>query len=367
MQVIAFIQGLMQQKTWLHFGVFAAYTVTVFLMRFILRRFIRRWEHSHPGVTIGGILYSGLNWLTFYTILIFVVVYFANSNWMTSRIIAIGKVAISPSVIFIAVLIITFANRFARWIKRSVLPNIYERYQLDSGMRYTLDRVIHYSIVLASVLVSLNTVGINLSALTVFAGVIGVGIGFGMQNIASNFISGLIILFEHPIKIGDRVIIQNVIGDVERINMRATVVKTLEGEHIIIPNSYFLQEQVVNRSYGDLTLRLTINVGVAYSSDVEDVRTALLRIADEERKQSPEILNQPAPFVNFLDYGNSSLDFQLFVWISDPTAQIRVSSNLRFRIWHELSRLGIEMPFPQRDLHIRSLSNEVIDAIRHSN
>lgn len=354
------LSNWMFRQDWIRIGEFILFCLLILLTRAIIHFVLKRLENHRGPRRWTHALKSLVNWGSFYAVLVLILVYFSSSKWMFSQLFTIGKAQISPFVIIIAILIISFANRSAVLIKRLMLPNIYERYQFDVGLRYTLDRVVHYSIVVLAVLISLSTVGINLSTLTVFAGVVGVGIGFGMQNVASNFISGLIILFERPIKVGDRVMIQNVIGDVERIDMRATIVKTLENEHIIIPNSYFLQEQVVNRSYGDLTLRLTIDVGVSYDSDVEEVREALLTAVKLERSESPEILQTPKPFVNFQAYGDSSLNFQLFVWISHSTAQIEVSSNLRFRVWHELALRNIEIPFPQRDLHIRSMDDELM-------
>ncbi|SES90376.1 Mechanosensitive ion channel [Salinibacillus kushneri] len=204
--------------------------------------------------------------------------------------------------------------------------------------------------------VSLATVGIDLSALTVFAGVVGVGIGFGMQNIASNFISGIILLFERPIKVGDRVIVNDILGYVEKINMRATIIRTIDNEHIIVPNSYFLEEHVVNRSYSDPNLRLRIPIGVAYGSDVEKVRDLLLQVAQEEAAAYENILSDPEPFVYFSGFGDSSLDFELFIWIANPDQLIITKSNINFRINNILKENNIEIPFPQRDLHIRSIT-----------
>jgi len=351
-------------QNWLRDGEFVVLCVALLLLGTVIRFFIARVETRRGRQRWMQAGKSLVSWLTFYTILVLILSYFSTSKWMFSKLFSLGKADISPFVIIIAILIISFANRAAMLLRRLMLPSIYERYQLDVGLRYTLDRFVHYTIVLLAVFISLSTVGINLSTLTVFAGVIGIGVGFGLQNIASNFISGIIILFERPIKVGDRVIVNSVIGDVERINMRATIVKTLESEHMIIPNSYFLQEQVVNRSYGDLTLRLTIDVGVSYSADVEEVRNALLTAVTLERLESPEILLEPEPFVNFQAFGDSTLNFQLFVWISHSTTQIRMSSNLHFRVWHELARRNIEIAFPQRDLHIRSIDSVVLEKLR---
>lgn len=304
---------------------------------------------------------SLINWFAFNGFLIFIIIYFSDSTWLFYPLFNIGQVEITLFLFLIAALIITFAYRLSKTLNGHVLPFFFERHDLDQGIQFTLERLVHYVIMLVAVFVSLTTVGINLSALTVFAGVLGVGIGFGMQNIASNFISGLILLFERPIKVGDRVLIDDVIGDVENINMRATVVKTLENERIIIPNSYFLEEKVVNRSISDPRLRLTIPIGVAYGTDVHKVRDILLDIAKLFKEENHYVLDSPQPFVNFTGFGDSSLDFQLFIWISNPKEVIRIKSDLNFSIYDQLNKHGIEIPFPQRDLHIKSDQRSPLD------
>ncbi len=303
-----------------------------------------------------GATKSMVNWFTFYGIFVFLLVYFSDAKWMFASLFNIGNVKVTVMLIIIAILIISLASRLSKVATSVLLPGIYNRYNLDKGLRFTFDRIIHYCIMVLAFIISLTTVGIDLSALTVFAGIISVGIGFGLQNIASNFISGIILLFERPIKVGDRVIIDEIIGDVEKINMRATIIKTLDNEHIIVPNSYFLEEKVVNRSFSDPRLRLVIPIGVAYGTDVEKVRELLLDVAKEERGASSTVLATPEPFVNFVGFGESSLDFELFVWISDPNQFIIIKSNLNFRINRILSENNIEIPFPQRDLHIRTFN-----------
>ncbi|WP_226669886.1 mechanosensitive ion channel family protein [Metabacillus litoralis] len=302
---------------------------------------------------------SIVNWFTFYGSILFVLIYFSKADWMFASFFTVGKVKVTLFLIIVAILIVSLASRVSKISTSVLLPTIYSRYNLDRGMRFTFDRIIHYAIMIIAIIISLTTVGIDLSALTVFAGIISVGIGFGLQNIASNFISGIILLFERPIKVGDRVIVDDIIGDVEKINMRATIIKTLNNEHIIVPNSYFLEEKVVNRSFADPRLRLVIPIGVAYGTDVEKVREYLLQVAAQESEVSPVVLKTPDPFVNFVGFGESSLDFELFVWIADPNQFIVIKSNLNFRINSILSENNIEIPFPQRDLHLKSFHRDV--------
>ncbi|MCA0986729.1 mechanosensitive ion channel family protein [Guptibacillus algicola] len=307
---------------------------------------------------------SFLNWVTLYAILVFLLLYFSEYAWMSRELFTIGDVDISLLLLLIALFIITLANRLSKIFTSLLMPPLYDHYRLDTGLQFTFNRVFHYTLMVIAVIISLTTVGIDLSALTIFAGVLGVGIGFGMQNIANNFISGLIILFERPIKVGDRVIINDIIGDVEKIKMRATIIRTLDNERIIMPNSYFIEEQVVNHSYGDNRLRLVVPIGVAYGSDVELVRDLLHQVAKEEKENSMYVLEKPNPFVNFIGFGDSSLDFQLFIWISSPKAAVETKSNLNFRINRVLAENNVEIPFPQRDLHIRSVDEAVLEKLR---
>jgi small-conductance mechanosensitive channel len=142
--------------------------------------------------------------------------------------------------------------------------------------------------------------------------------------------------------------------------MRATVVKTLNNEHIIIPNSFFLEEKVINRSYGDSKVRVDIGVGVSYSSDVFKVRELLLQVVDNMSKNNKDVLTNPKPQVNFKEFGNSSLDFEIFVWIKDPYNSRAIKSDIRFEIFKIFEENNIEIPFPQTDLHIRSIDKNVI-------
>ncbi|UII58267.1 mechanosensitive ion channel (plasmid) [Cytobacillus spongiae] len=355
-----------EQFDWMNLLIFLIYVSLIFLVRMIILSFTKRMKNSDKKwlFQMDSLVRYLLNWLTTYGILLFILFYFSDSSWMFREIVSVGKVKVTFFLLIIAILIISIANRSSKMITKYLLPAIYQRYDLDRGVQFTFDKMFHYSIMVLAIFISLTTVGIDLSALTVFAGIIGVGIGFGLQNIASNFISGIILLFERPIKVGDRVIVNEVIGDVEKINMRATIIKTLDNEHIIVPNSYFLEEQVVNRSYSDPRHRLVIPVGVAYGSDVEHVRKLLLEVAEAEEIESETVLIEPKPFVNFVGFGSSSLDFELFVWITNPDKVIPIKSSLHFRIYKALTDNKIEIPFPQQDLHVRTIDKEAAELFK---
>ena len=222
---------------------------------------------------------------------------------------------------------------------------------LDRSLQYAIAQIASNVVLVIGIFLVLENTGIHLGALTVFAGAVGVGVGFGLQNIASNFISGLVILAERPITIGDRVEVAGVAGQVQQIRARSTVIVTNDNIAMIVPNTKFIDSTVTNWTYGDPRVRFRIPVGVAYGSDVEKVREALIAAGAE----NPRTLKDPAPSVFFDGFGESALNFELVVWSSEMShCPRRFRSDLNFSIERHLREAGIEIPFPQRDLHIRS-------------
>lgn len=355
-----------EKEWWMDsFMTFALVFIGVLTIRWVLLSIVRKWSRKKADRShIYHLFKSLVNWISIYGIIVYTLFHFRSSDWILNPIFKIGSEPVSVFLLIIVILIISLTNRISQLVRSYIFPGVYKRYELDKGVQFTFDKAFHYIIMALAIIISFSTVGFELSALTVFAGVVGVGIGFGMQNIASNFISGVILLFERPIKVGDRVIVDDIIGDVDRINMRATVIKTLDNEHIIVPNSYFLEEHVINRSYSDKVMRLVIPVGVAYGSDVPLVKDLLIQVAEDEAKVSPTVRHQPEPFVYFKEFGDSSLNFELFVWISNPEHVIRIRSNLNFRIDAIFRENGVEIPFPQRDLHVRSLDASIIEKLK---
>lgn len=200
-------------------------------------------------------------------------------------------------------------------------------------------------------LIIVQSVGINLTSLTVLAGAIGIGVGFGLQNVASNFISGLIILLERPIQVGDRIEVGDVDGKVMSIGARSTVVRTNDNITIIVPNSKFIEEAVINWSFRDESVRFRVPVGVSYDSDLNLVKKLLLEVADE----NPDVLKDPKAAVRLIQFGDSSIDLQLWVWTKEKLHRRTVFiSNLNFAIWTKFQANNVEIPFPQTDLHIKT-------------
>lgn len=306
------------------------------------------------------IILSLVNWGTFYGILLYAVVYFKDTVWLGKTWFNVGNTPVNTLTFFIPLVIISLAVKASKFICHFFLDKVYNRYDLELGTRYTFNRLFHYGVVVVSVLIALPTIGFDLSILTVFAGVLGIGVGFGISNIVSNFISGLIILFERPIKVGDRIKLGELHCDVEHINIRSTVVRTRNNEHIIIPNSQFIESQVVNWSYGDPKVREQILVGVSYGSDVRLVERVLLKAAEENEN----VLDEPRPRVDFLNFGESSLDFRLLYWIPNASIRVRVKSALNYHIYELMQENNIEIPFPQRDIHLRSVDKELLKNVQ---
>jgi len=253
------------------------------------------------------------------------------------------------SIIIFIIFILAFV--FAGGLTKRILENrVLPRFDIDQGLRYTLARVSQYIIITVGVLISFQFIGIDLSSLAVIFGLLSVGIGFGLQNITSNFISGLIVLFERPISVGDRVSVGGVEGDVIEINIRATKIRTLNNISIIVPNSEFVSSNVVNYSHGDPSYRLDVDVGVSYSSDLDLVLKALKEVLDENSK----IMENPKPQIHLVEFGDSSWNMQIRGWIPFVEEYPVIKDELNQAIVRKFREYNIQIPFPQRDLHVRS-------------
>ncbi len=252
--------------------------------------------------------------------------------------------------LLIFVLFLVGFSFFASFVKRLLNNKILPKFIHDSGLRYTLARMSQYVIVIIGLLFSFQFLGIDLTGLAVIFGFLSVGIGFGLQNITSNFISGLIVLFERPISVGDRIMVNGIEGDIHEINIRSTTVKTLNNISIIVPNSEFVSKDVVNYSHGDSTFRLVIDVGVGYGSDLDTVIKALNEVAEEHKS----VLDYPKHDVHLRSFGDSSWNMKLLVWMGDVKQQYQVLNELNQAIVRKFREYDIEIPFPQRDINFRN-------------
>ena len=245
--------------------------------------------------------------------------------------------------------------------KRFLFNQFLAKSGLDRSLQYAIAQIVSNIVLIVGIFIVLDNAGIHLGALAVFAGAVGVGVGFGLQNIASNFISGLVILAERPITIGDRVEVAGIVGQVQHIRARSTVIVTNDNITMIVPNSKFIDSPVTNWTYGDPRVRFRIPIGVAYGSDIEKVRAALIAAG----KENQHTLQDPAPSVFLEKFGDNAIEFELVVWSSEMSYRPRrYKSDLNFAIEKNLREAGIELAFPQRDLHIRSgvLKVQQVDA-----
>ncbi len=248
-----------------------------------------------------------------------------------------------------AALILFFTHLLIRLWRHVLSTRILARSGLESGLQHSMTSITVYLMWGVGVLAALHAFGLSSTSLTVAFGALGIGLGFGLQNIFNNFISGIILLFERPIQVGDAVEINGIWAEVKKIRFRSTVVQTFDNASLIIPNSEFISSQVTNWSFRDLTLRIKVTVGVAYGSDIELVRSSLLEIAGRTEK----VLAYPLPDVLFSDFGDSALIFVLRVW-TDVDNMLKVGTAIRFEIDRVFRERNLEIAFPQRDIHIRS-------------
>jgi potassium-dependent mechanosensitive channel len=278
---------------------------------------------------------------------------------LNTPLIVTGKNQFSlATIVFLIFLLlgVFFSSRaLSEWIKQRLLM----RLGFDTGTRETIASLVGYVLAALGFVIVLQTAGLDLSSLAVLAGVLGIGLGFGFQNLISNFVSGLTLLLEQPIRVGDFVEVSGLLGTVEKISIRSTIVRTLDGIFVIVPNNRFVENNIINWSYRDPQSRIHVPIGVAYGTSPVLVTEILLNAARSE----PRVLSYPAPKVWLKDFGDSALKFELLVWIDKPQDVEVIKSALNFLIEQELRQRNIEVPVPQRDLRIRNL-NELISSIR---
>jgi small-conductance mechanosensitive channel len=280
-------------------------------------------------------------------------------KFMEQPLFHVGALAITPWFLFKALVYLLIVGALARATRRFLLREVLPRTSMGSGQQEVLARWVQYFVFSVGVIIGLQTSGLDLSSLLVVGGALGVGIGFGLQNVANNFISGLILLVEQPIRVGQIVEIGGLLGPVVRIGARSTWVHTGTNAVIIVPNSEFVSNRVTNWGAGEPRVLVKVKIGVGYGSDPEKVRELLLGVA----RAHPQALTNPSPAVLFQEFGDSSLNFELFVWFPGTIMQAGgFRSALNFAIFEAMKENNIEIPFPQRDIHIRS--GEPVPALR---
>ena len=270
--------------------------------------------------------------------------------------IPIGQTRLSVTDIALAITVVGASALFARYLKVVLRDKVLPAFQLPVNAEFLFLRFTQLIVIAFGVLVAVNLIGFNMSSVLVALGGISIGIGFGLQNIASNFVSGVILVFERPIKIGDRITVEGTYGVVKAINMRSTVVATPEDIDIIIPNSKFISETVTNITHDNTRTRIKVPVGVSYESDEDLVKMLLVETANSHpeiiKEINPDLPDVVPPFVRFIRFGDSSLDFELLAWIPNVMRRLEIISDLHFMIRKKFREHGIVIAFPQRDVHL---------------
>jgi potassium efflux system protein len=254
--------------------------------------------------------------------------------------------------LIVAILLLIFGLYLSKYVVTRVARRIRPHTSLRESTSATIEKIVLYSAYVLVILWALAIIDIPLAAFAFVGGALAIGVGFGAQNIINNFISGFIIMAEHPIRIGDLVEVDKVLGRVEEIGARCTQIRTGENIHILVPNSKFLETNITNWTFSDNKIRTKVVVGVAYGSPVREVERILVTAVEEE----PRVLKDEKPVVVFNDFGNSALIFEVYFWISVKTVMERklLESHIRFRVDEMFRGAGIVIAFPQRDTHLDS-------------
>jgi small-conductance mechanosensitive channel len=265
----------------------------------------------------------------------------ANLAWGSLRL-TLGDVLAFALTVYLTFLV----SRFLRFLLEE---DVYPRTFLAPGVPYAISSLLHYLILVLGFLLAVAALGLDLNKVTIIGGAFGVGIGFGLQNVVNNFVSGLIVLFERPVRIGDAVQVGDVAGEVRRIGMRSTTVRTWEGAEVIVPNATLVSDKLTNWTPSDRTRRIDLAVGVGYTSQPEKVLEVLRTTASED----PAILSEPSPLALFVGFGENALLFELRVWTARVSEWLQIRSELALRLHRALSEAGIHIALPRREVVLR--------------
>ena len=265
-----------------------------------------------------------------------------------------GRITVSVSSVIVGVIVFTVTLLLARTLSTFIERRIARRHHIDPGLRYTICRLVRYVVITVGVLIAVKQAfALDLTSIAVLFTALSVGIGFGLQYIAADIASGFILLFERPIRVGDRITIGEDEGDVQSINLRTTVVTTNDRIAIIVPNSKLVSQRVINWSYGDPRARIAIPIGVGDDSDTDLVTKTLIEAADGV----DNVLKEPPPRVQFLKFGDYSLDFRLLIWTDQPRRHIQIRSDINYRIAKLFREREIRIPYPTQEFLLRNMSS----------
>jgi small-conductance mechanosensitive channel len=262
----------------------------------------------------------------------------------------VDKNAITVGTIIIGLSILIFGYFASKYFSKKILKKLLTKTDLDISYRATIESLTFYTVLVFFMIFAMRMANIPLTIFTVFGGAIAIGVGFGSQNVINNFISGLILMFERPVKVGDYVEVDGVFGKVDKIGMRSTHILSFGNKHMILPNSSFLEKNVLNWTLSDRFARISVKVGICYGADTEKATELLIQAVKEEES----VVKKHDISVFFQDFGDNSLNFEVFFWIllRDIVDKSRITSKIRYKIDKLYRDAGIVIAFPQRDVHL---------------
>ena len=280
--------------------------------------------------------------------------------FITSTSVSAGDVTITLAAMLSALAVVAITWAVTKLVRFLLDHEILPRLDLRTGVPIAISTIVGYVLVVTGAVLAMAALGIDLTKVTLLAGALGIGVGLGLQNVVSNFASGLILMLERPINVGDQIDVGGIVGEVKRIGVRSSTIRTGQGAEVIVPNADLASKQVTNWTLSDRARRYEIDVGVAYGSDPERI----LRLLEAAAADVPEVQRVPPPRVLFTGFGDSSLDFRLLAWVESIDVGLQAQNSLRMAVLRRLAEAGIEIPFPQRDVHIRYAPADVTAAVR---
>ncbi len=312
-------------------SLFFVYVLVIFAIKrtalFILKRVYQSDRSKHSFIPI---MEAILNWLSFYGSILLFIFYFSKEKWLFTPIYRVKGIDVSLFLILVAFMLITFANRMVKLFNAHIMPLAYKRYHVDAGSGYTINRLIYYTVMIIAVMASFAIVGFNWKAIAVAFSTLGIGVGFGLRNVAANFISGLIILFEKPLEVGEVIEVDGQTGVVTKIKLRSTSLRMYKEGTLIIPNQYLIENMIKNMA--DEKLYTNITVSVAYGTDSRKVEDLLQETANRGIEGEKDVLSDLPPSIRLIDIQESTLLFSIEIPVANTETKEKLEDKLRHLI-----------------------------------